>query len=156
MADRSAAPVPHRSNPVERFLKRLLMYAIVLGVAFGAGWLWQYSARQLADARAADARIRVPLLEARGFLLESRLDLQATNFGDARKHFEQARRSLEQAIRSNSAPSIRQHLDVSVSETLEAQSRSAQLNPAAAASAASAVAAVNAALDALPPTSAPE
>ncbi len=156
MADRSTIPASRRPNPVERFLKRLLVYVVLLGVAFGAGWLWQYSARRLAEARAADATQRVPMLEARAFLLQSRLDLQATNFGEARKNLQEARIALDRAIAVASNPVIRQRLDASVTRTLEAQSRAAQLNATAAVAAASASADLDAALGAMPRTSVPQ
>ncbi len=155
MTDRSTVPAPRRPGAFERFLKRLAAWIIVLAVAFGAGGLWQYSARRVADARAADATLRVPLLEARGFLLQARLDLQAANFGDARRNLQQARDALDRAAKTAADPAIRQRVDAAVARTLEAQSLAAQVNITAMTPAASASGEVDAALGAMPRTSEP-
>ncbi len=156
MAEPTTRSAARPRGGFDRMLRRLAVQAVLLAVAFGAGWLSQYSARQVADARAADARLRVPVLEARGYLLDARIDLQAANFGEAQRHLALAREAVDRAGKAVADPALRARLDAAFTRAMEAQSRAAQLDRNAATSAATASASVDALLASLPPTSPPD
>jgi len=140
----------NRPGPVGRFLRRAAILIVLLAVAFGAGWLLAHSGQRMAEQRAADARVRVPLLEARGMLLQAQLDVQASNFGDAGRHVEDARNALQEATAAASDGNVRTHLGQAVASATEAQSRVGQLDRGAGAAAAAATAAIDAAVASLP------
>ena len=73
-----------------------LVFGVFVGllVALGVGWLWgTWGKSDLARALQA-AELRDELHEARGAVLESRLDIYSVNFGEASRHLEAARTAL--------------------------------------------------------------
>jgi hypothetical protein len=68
------------------------VFAIV--IAFGIGYAFGGAGRFTLQTAVDDARGRLDLAEARGYLLEARVSLYNVNFGDASRHFEEAKAPL--------------------------------------------------------------
>jgi hypothetical protein len=77
---------------------RFLVSAIVVViVTLGVGFLWGASGRFAIQNALDETKQRLDLAEARGALLEARLSLYNSNFGDAGRHFEEAKAPLRGA-----------------------------------------------------------
>lgn len=63
---------------------------VLLGlvVAAGAGWLFGSSGRSAAERDRAAIELRAEFMEARALVLEARVSLYLSNFGDAVKQFQ--------------------------------------------------------------------
>ena len=77
---------------------RLLISAVVgVLVTLGVGFVWGASGRFSIQNALDDTKQRLDLAEARGALLEVRMSLYNSNFGDAGRHFEEAKGPLRSA-----------------------------------------------------------
>ena len=77
---------------------RFVVSAIVaVLVTLGLGFVWGASGRFSIQNALDDTRQRLDLAEARGALLEVRVSLYNSNFGDAGRHFEDAKAPLRSA-----------------------------------------------------------
>ena len=77
---------------------KLLISALVgVLVTLGVGFVWGASGRFSIQNALDDTKQRLDLAEARGALLEVRVSLYNSNFGDAGRHFEEAKAPLRSA-----------------------------------------------------------
>ncbi len=77
---------------------RLIVSTIVgVLVTLGVGFLWGASGRFSIQNALDETKLRLDLAEARGALLEARVSLYNSNFGDASRHFEEAKAPLRSA-----------------------------------------------------------
>ena len=76
--------------------KSVTIAVVILLVGVG-GWFWGASGRRAADRSLQALELRQDLVEGRGALLETRLDISRVNCGDASKHLESARAFLRRA-----------------------------------------------------------
>lgn len=74
--------------------KLILAAFITLVVALGFGFAWGASGRTELRSALDDAKQQLDLAEARGQILEGRVNLYNNNFGDASRHFEDAKAPL--------------------------------------------------------------
>ena len=63
---------------------------IAVGIGYAMGGSGRFTLQEALD----DARARLDIAEARGYLLEARVSLYNVNFGDASRHFEEAKAPL--------------------------------------------------------------
>lgn len=75
----------------------ILSAAVVVLVVLGIGFVWGASGRFAIQNTLDDVRQQLDLAEARGALLEARVNLYNVNFGDASRHFEGAKAPLRRA-----------------------------------------------------------
>jgi len=71
--------------------KWLLGAVLAVVLSFGAGWLTAASSRSLFEQQRDSAEVRADFAAAKVAVLEGRVSLYQTNFGDAVKHFQDAR-----------------------------------------------------------------
>jgi hypothetical protein len=77
---------------------RLIVSAVVgVLVTLGVGFVWGASGRFSIQNALDETKLRLDLAEARGALLEVRVSLYNSNFGDAGRHFEDAKAPLRRA-----------------------------------------------------------
>ena len=108
--------------------------SLALAVAFGAGWLVGGSGRSAAEVSAGRAVERAGFLEARTLVLEGRLSLVESNFGDARAEFEAAGavvETLQTRLRETGLAERAGLLEVALAYLREAASQAASLDPEA-------------------------
>ena len=76
-----------------------LLVSVVVGVlvTLGVGFVWGASGRFSIQNALDDTKQRLDLAEARGALLEVRVSIYNSNFGDAGRHFEDAKSPLRGA-----------------------------------------------------------
>ena len=77
--------------------RRILSGIVAVVVVLGLGYAWGASGRFSIQNALDDARQQLDLSEARGALLEARVNLYNVNFGDASRHFEEAKAPLRRA-----------------------------------------------------------
>src|SRR3954471_22445584 len=70
---------------------------LALSVALFAGWAWGAAGRSAVSRRLEESELRDELLGARAAILDARVALYATNFGEASAHLEGARGLLRRA-----------------------------------------------------------
>lgn len=80
-----------------RGFKLVLIVAVLLVVAFGAGVGWTRSKMMTAEGAVDQVRQQLDLAEARGHLLEARVSLYNVNFGDAQRQLDDAKGPLTRA-----------------------------------------------------------
>lgn len=122
-----------------------LIGVVAVIVVLGLGYVWGSSGRtQLQDAL-DDVRQQLDLAEARGDLLDARVNLYNNNFGEASRHFEEAKEPLRRT-RARYQDTDRDDAARSVAAALEhveeAQRLSGKLDPTANAKAAEALEAI--------------
>jgi hypothetical protein len=78
-------------------MNRVLAAALAVLLLFVGGWVWGGWGRSATDRALADAQIRNQLLDARGAVLDGRLEIYVVNFGNASRHFERAKERLTAA-----------------------------------------------------------
>jgi hypothetical protein len=128
--------------PMNKTIKLVLGVCVALLVALVAGWLWGASGKGAADRALQAARLQSELLEARGAVLDARLDIYNINFGNASRHLETAKTLLRTAgerIKSDGRTDEAKRVDDALSEIDVAQQMSGKLDQGAHAHAASAV-----------------
>ncbi len=107
---------------------------LALAVAFGAGWYLGASGRAALEQERRDAVARADFSQARAFVLEGRVRLFQSNFGQANQAFDKARgvvisaqtrlRQLGEAVKAG-------QLEVAIAQLREAQRLSLALDGAA-------------------------
>jgi hypothetical protein len=73
-------------------LKAFGIVVVAILIAMGGGWFWGASGKSALSAERRAAVERATIAEARAALLQARLSLIASNFGDAARDLETARR----------------------------------------------------------------
>jgi len=76
-------------------MKRVGWAALALAGAFSVGWLVGAAGRSGAEREAGLMAEHAAFLEIRGLVLEGRLDVLRSDFGDARQTFDEARAAIE-------------------------------------------------------------
>jgi len=74
--------------------KVIVSMLVGLVVALGLGFAWGAAGRSAAEKALVEARGQLDLADARGRLLDARVSLYNTNFGDARRSLEEAKTPL--------------------------------------------------------------
>ena len=130
---------------MKRIGRLLLIGFVAVIVILGLGYVWGSSGRRHLETTLDDVRQQLDLAEARGDLLDARVNLYNNNFGEASRHFEESKEPLrrtrqryQDASRDDAARSIAaalEHVD-------EAQRLSGKLDPTANARAADALEAI--------------
>jgi hypothetical protein len=130
---------------MQRIGRLLLIGFVAVIVILGLGYVWGSSGRTQLQTTLDDVRQQLDLAEARGELLDARVNLYNNNFGEASRHFEETKEPLrrtrqryQDARRDDAARSIAaalEHVD-------EAQRLSGKLDPTANARAADALEAI--------------
>lgn len=115
-------------------VRKLLILFIVLVVAIGLGFAWGATGRVAVQSALDDSKQQLDLAEARGAVLDARVNLYNMNFGDASRHFAQAKDILgrvkgryQEAGRNDAASSI----DAALRHVDEAHRLAGKLDPAA-------------------------
>jgi hypothetical protein len=128
---------------------KLALLAIAgFAVAVGVGYVWGASGRFAVANALEDVRQQLDLAQARGQVLDGRVSIYNTNFGDAARSFDAALAPIERAqerYRRTGNTAGSGHLATAVAEIKEAQRLSAALDPNANARAAAALEALQAA-----------
>ena len=128
---------------MNRTAKLVLGFAIALLVAFGSGWLWGSTGRWDAEARLRDIELQLHLTQARGGLLQARIDVFEVNFGQASRHLVAARSALRAAsaeLATRGRDDARTKADSALASLGQAQQLVGRLDQSANARAAQAVA----------------
>src|SRR5262245_31041038 len=119
---------------MKRIGKLVLIGAIVALVVLGLGYGWGASGRAALQTALDGAGQRLDIAEARGYLLDARVNLYNNNFGEARRQFEDSKAPLRRtkqrysdAGNADAARSIAAALDY----VEEAQRLAGKLEPAA-------------------------
>lgn len=71
-------------------MRTLGVVALAVLVTFGAGWFMGASGRTDIELQLADAMTRADVAEVRASVLDARLSLSLSNFGDARRSVQRA------------------------------------------------------------------
>jgi hypothetical protein len=115
-------------------MKRFAWFTLLVAVAFGAGWLLGASGRSSAEMAARRADERAGFQSARALVLDGRVSLFRTNFGDASRAFEEARGIVERlqiSLRETAQPDRAGELEIVLSHLREAQRLAASFDPGA-------------------------
>ena len=130
---------------MKRIGRLALIGVVAVIVVLGLGYVWGSSGRTQLENVLDDVRQQLDLAEARGDLLDARVNLYNNNFGDASRHFEEAKEPLrrtrqryQEADRDDSARSVAAALE----HVEEAQRLAGKLDPTANAKAAEALEAI--------------
>jgi hypothetical protein len=67
---------------------------LAIGVAAGTGWCMGRSGRSALEAERASSEMRAEFAEARALVLEGRVNVFTSNFGNATQQFEEASRRI--------------------------------------------------------------
>lgn len=127
-------------------MKLILGIGAGLLVALGVGWAWGASGRSDINRALQIAELRDGLLEARGAVLDARLDIYSVNFGEASRHLEAARtelRAVDARLSALGRQEDSKRLAIAFTRIDEAQRMSGQLNQDANALAADAAKTIN-------------
>src|SRR3954447_4932400 len=112
-------------------MKRVLGICVLVLIALLAGWIWGASGESATDRALQSSVLRGELLDARGAVLDARLDIYSINFGEASRHFETARSGVR-AAKERSNGLGRQddvkRLELALTRIDEAQRLAGQLN----------------------------
>jgi hypothetical protein len=127
-------------------MKRLLIAAAVVSAGLAGSWVWGAWGRWEAEAALDAATSRARLLEARGAVLDARLDIYAVNFGNASQHFEAARtllREVQEQLQQAGRQDDARRLDEPLTRIGEAQRMAGNLDQGANSHAAAAAASID-------------
>jgi hypothetical protein len=80
---------------MKRIGRLILIGFGVLVVTLALGYFWGSSGRRTIQTTLDDVQQRLDVAEARGLLLEARVNLYNVNFGDASRKFEEAKAPLQ-------------------------------------------------------------
>jgi hypothetical protein len=80
---------------MKRIGRLILIALVVVVVTLGFGYVWGSSGRRAIQSTLEDVQQRLDVAEARGLLLEARVNLYNVNFGDASRKFEEAKTPLQ-------------------------------------------------------------
>jgi hypothetical protein len=112
----------------------VLGIAVALMVALGAGWFWGASGQRDVASTLQTSELRGELLGARAAILDARVAIYSTNFGEASRHLEDARgllgRADERLRRLNLDDDIKQ-LQTAVARIDDAQRMAGKLDQSA-------------------------
>jgi hypothetical protein len=111
--------------------KLLLSGVIALIVALGFGFAWGASGRTELRSALADAKQQLDLAEARGQILEGRVNLYNNNFGDASRRFEDAKaplRRMKARYQDAGSRDAASGIDAAIGHVEEAQRLAAKLD----------------------------
>lgn len=103
-------------------------------VTLGIGYVWGASGRFAINNALDETKQQLDLAEARGQLLDARVSLYNTNFGDAARHFDAARTPLERArarAQDTGDTVAGGNLATALERTAEGQRLAGTLDPAA-------------------------
>ncbi len=117
-------------------------------VTIGAGWVWGASGRGDLDRALRAAEERAAFAESRALLLEARVSLFKTNFGDAGRALEQAASqitALQTRLRESGQAERAGRLEIVLASVRDAGRLTLALDPSAQTAAEAAVAALSAA-----------
>lgn len=115
-------------------MKLIVGFVVTVLVALGGGWAWGASGKSETSRALRVAELERVLLEARGAVLDARLDIYNVNFGEASRHFEMARsalRSAEPRLNALGRQDDWKRLTLAVTRIDEAQQMAGQLNQGA-------------------------
>ena len=115
-------------------LKVMGWWALGVAVVFGLGWYVGASGRGAIEQERRAATGRAEFAEARAAVLDARVNLYQTNFGQANQLFESARVAIVAAqarLRQSGDPEQAGQLELAVSHLREAQRLSLTLDAAA-------------------------
>ena len=135
-------------------MKLILGIGVALLVALGAGWAWGAVGRSDIARALRIVELRDGLLEARGAVLDARLDIYSVNFGEASRHLEAARSALRIAdarLNGLGGQEDAKRLSFDLARIDEAQRMTGQLNQDANALAADAAKAIGEVLGTMKP-----
>jgi hypothetical protein len=127
-------------------MKRILIVAALVIAALAGSWMWGAWGRWEAEAALHAVTARARLLEARGAVLDARLDIYAVNFGNASQHFEAARtllRDVQEQLRQAGRQDEATRLDEPLARIGEAQRMAGNLDQGANSHAAAAAASID-------------
>jgi len=122
-------------------LKAFGVVVVAMIVAIGGGWFWGASGKSALSAERRAAVERATIAEARGALLNARLSVIASNFGDAARDLEAARglaSDLQSRLREVGQPERAGHVQIVLTHIREAERLTAALDRGAADAAAKA------------------
>jgi hypothetical protein len=111
--------------------KLLLSGVIALIVALGFGFAWGASGRTELRSALDDAKQQLDLAEARGQILEGRVNLYNNNFGEASRHFEDAKaplRRMKARYQDDGSRDAASGIDAAIGHVEEAQRLAAKLD----------------------------
>jgi hypothetical protein len=131
---------------VAKTAKLVLFVCAVWLVALGGGWLWGASGKREATRALHASQVRNILLEARGAILDARLDVYSVNFGNASRHLESARSALAAAaeqFKSDRRQEEVKRVDEALSQIAVAQQMAGKLDQGAHSNASAAVKAID-------------
>jgi hypothetical protein len=119
---------------MQRMGKLILIGFAVVVVCVGLGFAWGVSGRGELQTALDETRQRLDLAEARGRILDARVNLYNNNFGDASRNFEEAKLVL-QRVRDRYAEDGSREAATGIGSALErldeAQRLAGKLDPAA-------------------------
>ena len=130
---------------MKRLGRLVLIGVVAVIVVLGLGYVWGSSGRVQIQTTLDDVRQQLDLAEARGELLDARVNLYNNNFGEASRHLEgvkdrlrRTRERYQEAGRDDAARSVAAALE----HVEEAQRLAGKLDPTANAKAAEALEAI--------------
>lgn len=77
--------------------KLVLAIVVVILIALGFGFAWGNAGRATAEKALDDSKQQLDIAEARGDILDARVNLYNVNFGDAQRHLDDAKAPLTRA-----------------------------------------------------------
>jgi hypothetical protein len=114
--------------------KLFLGVLVALVVCFGLGFAWGNSGRSELQTTVDDVKQHLDVAEARGEILDGRVSLYNSNFGDASRHFESAKAPLQRVrerYQAQSKVDAFTSIETAAGFVDEAQKMAAKLDPAA-------------------------
>jgi hypothetical protein len=112
-------------------LKGLAIAVGAVALAFLAGWLTAASGRSALEQERTQYELRAIRAEARTAILDGRVSVLLTNFGDAVQHFQEARNAVGQlqiALRESNHSDVAGRLEIVITHLSDAQQLSGQLD----------------------------
>lgn len=115
-------------------LKHVAWIAVAVVVAGLGGWIYGASGSSAREQARLVEEQRADMAEVRAHILEGRVSLFLSNFGDASRHFESARTVLERVqsrLRETAQAERAGRLQIPISHLRDAQHLSSAFDPAA-------------------------
>lgn len=115
-------------------MKLTISVIVAVLVALGAGWIWGASGKSGVELERRALEARADFADARAFVLDGRVSLFLSNFGEAGKAFASARGILERAqvrVRETGRAERAGQLEVVLALLKDAQRLSAALDVSA-------------------------
>ncbi len=115
-------------------LKHIGAIALAILIAGLGGWIYGASGSSAREQARLVEEQRADLAEVRAHILEGRVSLFLTNFGDASRHFESARTVLERVqarLRESAQAERAGRLEIPIVHLREAQHLASAFDPAA-------------------------